>query len=545
MLDSLREQLQDRNTKIILAVGVVVALLAPTLGIFLGRGSGKPVIAFVNDQEVTVQEFRSRFYENEQIKRQTEQQFGQYAQMVLQYYGLSGDIQQATLDQLIKDKLIKDAIEKLGFAISDEYIAEKLKDPLFIKQSLGQLIPDAVLTKDGHIDTHLLKRYLNERGITLDSFDDLVRETVERSILSELIVSTVYVPERVLKDEYIKEYVPRSYTYVSLDVDQFEKDLKKQNISQETLTEYFNNHIESYRIPEKRSANMWEFSANDFDISIADKDIKAYYNEHKDSYRKDTQDKNGSVSYKPLKDVEGDIKAILTNQAFIKMFNRKAPSIINQARKNADAMKAFIDKHKGSEKTEKNIEHDGSKKTQKLFKLKNTQSYSFYTQGDKGYIMQLTDITPSTLPSFEDVKENVKQDYMSYESQQMLEKEVKDIYKRAKQKQSLDDIASTNGMKLKKVTLDPTDQEKIDKLSSDNVPTDVLKNATVKNMPYMSIETGKGFVVFVTDVSSMDEGDFKDKKEVLLSRLKRAQENMNNQAFVANLRKNATISYNK
>lgn len=545
MVNSIRSHLKDQSAKFYLAIAVIVAFMAPVLvQVFSKTGaSGQLPVATINGYDISASEFNREYIQNHQLKEQIVQQFGPYAEMLLQHYGLSGDIKNSTLNRLVQDKLFKSLVDKIGLVVGNDYLEAKLVDPLFIKSHLGHIIPQAALTSEGTINLDILSRFLKERDISPDQFDNIIKNSLEKELILDFINQSAYIPQEVLNELYIKQEVPRTYNIINFKLADYENKLKKGQISPEVLTGYYEQAGNKYDVPEKRSAFLWEFSPENFDIAVSDTDIEGYYNKNKDNF------KDAQQQQKPLENVKQEIKNILLQERFLKRFNMQAGRAITQAKENSHMLKSFISEKKALKKDINDIAKDGSLLSQKLFNIKSLGSKIFYTQDNKGYILELVNIVPAYKPSFKDVESKVKEDYIHFQAQEALENDLKTSYQyildNKDRSAAFAKIAQDFNTSVETVALDPKNSDQIEDFTKKSIPVHPMLNMAYVDMVSYAGGDNSGSLIMLKKLdTNVDQESINSKKAELVGSAKSFIDNVIYQLFVDNLRKNATIKYN-
>jgi SurA N-terminal domain/PPIC-type PPIASE domain len=281
MISSLRRQAQQGNLKFFLWLvlfsmvgGVVVLLIEP-----LRRSSrGAVDIATVNGLKISLPEFRRRFLYIENIIANIRQLYGDQSSL---FAGLNG--KQMALDNLIQEKLLQSASDKLGIKVSSEYAENKLKDQSFVQQNLASVIPPNVMD-NGVISLTLLNKYLTYMGITEQEFETQIEQALARSLFIELAKATVYIPDIAVKEYYNKQFRKKRFASLTLDLDDYLKKVDASSINDTEIKTYFDAHKDQYRVPEKRKALLWTFEPEKYGITIEEKDIDNYYTNNKKNF---------------------------------------------------------------------------------------------------------------------------------------------------------------------------------------------------------------------------------------------------------------------
>lgn len=282
MIGSLRKQTQKSGLKIIMWLTLFSLVGGSFIGLirFSKKLENPLAVATVGDEEISLAEFRRRALPIANFVQEIKKRYGAQAQQILALWGATKDPERMALDQLIQEKTIQNAANALDLHISKEYTEKKLQDPLFVRESLGHLIPAQAL-EQGTLNLDILAQYLQRQGITEQEFDSLIEQALKAHLFNELAQGSAYVPKEAVKDLYNKLYSKKKLGILSLPLDEYIKKAQKQPATEEELKNYFTQHQENYRVPEKRDARLWTFSQENYGIQVTEKEIENYYNKSK------------------------------------------------------------------------------------------------------------------------------------------------------------------------------------------------------------------------------------------------------------------------
>ncbi len=279
MIGSIRKHIQKRGTKIIiwlillsLAGGSFFSLIR-----FSRRFGSVDALATVNEYDIGLMEYRRKFISIAHFIQEIRRLYGPQADEALKLWGLSDKPEQAVLENLIQEKALQSSADALGGRVSREYMTNKLKDPLFVRNFLADLVPQQALA-GGTLNVEMLRYNLERQGMSEADFEEAVTAAVQRYLLDRLVESSVYVPTSALKELYMRAYAKKKFGIISLSLEEYLKKARTQKLSQEEIATFFNAHKEAYRVPEQRTARLWTFS---YDVAVSDKEKEQYYNQHR------------------------------------------------------------------------------------------------------------------------------------------------------------------------------------------------------------------------------------------------------------------------
>lgn len=137
--------------------------------------------------------------------------------------------------------------------------------------------------------------------------------------------------------------------------------------------------------------------------------------------------------YKPLTQVESEIKKIVQEQKFEKEFTQDIKHIIELGGNQEELLKDLIAKKGGMAKKIDLKEKNDTQLSQALFKLKK-DAMDFYIDDNIGIVIKLTSIQDQYLPSLESIKSVVLDDLYEERATSALQKLAKDVKELAKNK---------------------------------------------------------------------------------------------------------------
>jgi len=288
MIEYLRSQRGKRIIQYV-TIGLLVSMAAgsvipPIMSWISGEGKESADVR-VNGYPVPSQEVQRRAYLYGQQQEYLRQQFGEQADMILRMIGLDQDPRELARDKLTYEKLFYAYAQDAGIAnIGTETLEGKLEDYSFMSQHFPLIARD-VYNTHGYLDRNALKSQLMRMGMSYDDLLSQVKEALIGKLYYELVASCYYVPAYQTRAAYLRRYVPRRYTYATFDMQTYRDAVTQEGVTEQRMQEYFNNHKQAYRVPEKRRGIYWSFTPENYGIDITQEDIEAYYKKHKNTYR--------------------------------------------------------------------------------------------------------------------------------------------------------------------------------------------------------------------------------------------------------------------
>ena len=540
MIGIIRKKLKKRGMQVIAFITLISLLGAD----FLRRqgGKGYQPIAIVNGYEITPIEFRNKVMEEEKRLSYLQEQFGKEAKSILESQGINSDPQEAAMDQLIKDKVILSAADKLGISLSADYISKKFSDPDYMYRILGQVIPVQYLMQEG-FDLSKLSYLLRKQGVSISQFEEMVENTIKKLAVFDIAQSALYIPESVLKEYFEKNYLKKRFTVLTFDFSKYLNKVKtdqSQALSEDQIKSYFEKASKNkkYWMPEKRSGIVWKFDASSYVLKVSDREIENYYDKNKD-----VEFKN-----KKLMDVKETIHNKLMADKFDRLFTLDAQRMVNESRKNPEILVDFVNSKKGIKTAIDMAELNSSMNLQKLFSLKLNQK-TYYVEDGKGYIVELTNIKPAYKPELALVKQKVMDDMTKDQARKLmfadLEKANEQISSEPFKDSSIEQIASKYDTKLQKTDWISPDAKKVELFDKLKIPMQVATELSQKGMhlmyPGLNNDT---YIILLFDIEPFNETTFNQKKSEILKAIRPEQSSQFIYSFIDSLVKNAKIKKN-
>jgi len=246
---------------------------------------------------------------------------------------------------------------------------------------------------------------------------------------------------------------------------------------------------------------------------------------------------------KPFSSVKAEIKKHLVERKFKDQFYKDMKQSIGGYAIGEQAVQNILARAKTTRQAEPQEKTD-AKLSKALFRTKEGE-FAFYTDEDKGFIVQTTEIKKRYLPVLETIQDTVKGDLYEERADKMLSRELKKAREKAK-KTTFADLQSEFQAKTSTIGLiKPSDTEKVKSLSQKGIP--------ISSMFRLEKEGGigdfradvNGYLFKLDKIGPIDEADLAEKKDGI----RRALENESSQqiveALVAFLQQTATIKVNE
>lgn len=263
MLDALRRGAQGWLAKFLFAILIV------SFGVFWNvsdvfRGAGRGSVATVGDTDISVTDFQRAF--QNQIRSVSLEGGGR----LTNEQALMLRFDRQAVDQLIAQAAVKSHADSLGLSLSDETIAEGVRnDPDFAG-------PDGKFSRMG-FDGLLRQMNMTEHG-----FLALRREDEVRRQISDALTGSIAVPKPMVEDLNAWRDETRTIDHVTIDA----KKAVVADPDDAKINETYEANKAEFMTPEYRKVAVLVLSADALKsgVTLTDEELKTYYEENKATY---------------------------------------------------------------------------------------------------------------------------------------------------------------------------------------------------------------------------------------------------------------------
>lgn len=282
MITVFREYFKQKTHLLLwIMIGAFVVGLVPTL--FKEATQSSIWALRVNGEDVGYPEFVMEQERKREWIMNVRAQYGEYADWLLSMMG-ANDPKVLAARSLIRQELVNQFADKIGIYMGSDVVAQKMSDPEFVRKELSDIIPSQIVDPITGINPEMLHRYIKHFRLTIDLFERQIERALLDKLIMDFVDSTLYVPLFDIKQKYQSEYAKKSFSLLSLSLEELIKKEKETSVSDEDLAKYYdeqNNSARQYWVPEKRSGTQWSFDAKTYRITVSPADIDAYYQDNK------------------------------------------------------------------------------------------------------------------------------------------------------------------------------------------------------------------------------------------------------------------------
>ena len=402
-------QIRERASGVVAYIIVILISIPFALwGIqeYLGGGAD-PIVAEVNDTEITKRVF------DQQVQQRRQRLRSLLGQSFDTLYQDEAVLHETVLDDLIENALVNDETLAAGYKISNNHLFERI-------QSVPQF------QVDGRFDQALYEQQLefNQRG--KGEFEEQLRQEARVNQYQRSVAFSGFLPgnEKTQFAALKNQKRQFDYFYIQLNV-------SPEDISPDEVTAYYEAHKEEFKTPDKVKLEYVEILQQDVadSIDFSEDEIQQAYEDDPDRFRSAELRKASHILFKlPEQASEQEIA-----QAFAQANDVAAQ--IKAGKSFADAAQEFsedaISAAKGGELGFlSRTDFDNPEFMDKLFAMQ-VDAVSEPVKTRLGVqIIRLSEITPSKLKPFSEVRARVENELRSSEAE-------KEFIKRAERLQEL------------------------------------------------------------------------------------------------------------
>ena len=244
-----------------LMFGLVAYLIPGMPGGAWGDGLGASVLATVGNAEISSTEFMGSY---QRFLRSGQFPYDRQFLKTLQ-------IDRQILNQLVSREIMLNEAKRLGI----DATANELQQKIFA-------LP--YFQDNGNFAFNRYKAILEQNGMTVPQFEDGVREEIIQEKLKNLITDSVVVSDGEVEEEFRDRNEKSKISYVSFEPSKFTGVVVLQEAD---IKAHYDQNKESYRVPEQRRVKYLfaDTAALRTGIQIPDAELRSYYQQNLATYQ--------------------------------------------------------------------------------------------------------------------------------------------------------------------------------------------------------------------------------------------------------------------
>lgn len=263
MLKVFRDNLKNLSWVLWLVIAVFILLVFVDFGGTVPGSNTAPNAAAVTvgSQKITYGEFQRAYDQFEDFYRQSMGE--QFSRELARQIGLPVQV----LNRLIADRVLTEEGRRMGLTVTDEELRNEI-----LRQFGGNFT-----------NAEEYRRILRASGLTPEGFESSLRRDLLATKTREVLAANLYVADEDVERVYRDRVERAKIRYVKLDAAALAGEAM---VEPEALEAFFNENLEEYRIPERRSATYLSVDRQAIQaaIEIGAEEIQAYYNDNSDEF---------------------------------------------------------------------------------------------------------------------------------------------------------------------------------------------------------------------------------------------------------------------
>jgi len=295
-----------------LMFGLVAYLIPGMPGGAWGGGLGASVLATVGSAEISSTEFIGSY---QRFLRSSQFPYDRQFLKTLQ-------IDRQILNQLVSREVMLNEAQRLGI----DATANELQRRIFA-------LP--YFQDNGNFAFNRYKTILEQNGMTVQQFEDGVREEIIQEKLRNLITDSVTVSDKEVEQEFRDRNEKGKISYVSFEPSKFTSAVALQEAD---VKAHYDQNKESYRVPEQRRAKYLfaDTAALRAGIQIPESELKSYYQQNLASYQMPEKVRASHILLKTEGKSPEESEQIKAKAAGLLLQVRKGADFAELAKKNSE-----------------------------------------------------------------------------------------------------------------------------------------------------------------------------------------------------------------
>ena len=359
-------------------------------------GGGEQIVATVNGEDIPAQAF------NRELQRQRNallQAFGGrlppgFDEQVLR---------QRALDTLVRQYLLNQEVDRLGYAVSDEQLVQAI-------QSIPQF------QRDGHFDPARYDQVLKLQHRSKVEFERMVRQQLRLEQYQDGLGDTGFLPPTQVRDAERLRDQKRALRYFVVQVDPA---AIKARLKEEEIKAYYQSHLAEFQRPAQVRVRYVRVSLEDLErrVPVDEEVLRAFYEEQADRYVTPEERRVRHIVVR----FGGDSGR---TEAQARKRIQEAAERLAKGEPFAEVAKAFSDdeltRDKGGDlgwvaRGDLSRDFDAV-----AFKLEPGRPSDPVKVGKTYQIIEVTDVRPAKQKGFEEVREQVAREYRRREAERLF-----------------------------------------------------------------------------------------------------------------------------
>lgn len=450
-----------------------------------GSGSKKDTIASVNGYALDATTFERKVKEQEEFLVRLRQRFGGFTSYLLSTMGLRDDARFNALETLIQERLLTQAAAQASIAIADQYAQDIIMSTSSAMEQVGELIPPYLYDKNGRLDGRQLAEFVRRQGLFMNDFETLVEESLQRTVLNQVLAGAVVVPSMAITEEALRATLTRQYSIFELPLHTYIAKARVLTFPSQELERYYQEHKHDYELPALYTVRVWDFEQ--------------------------------------------------TSETNKKEFAAQKEHLVTVPE---SEFKAFMQRVHGQESLKTDIAVSTTPFGKAVATLSTQNKRAYYIDAKQAHIVEFISLKPGSVAPFDSVQDKVKDGLVQQKAQDALATTLKQMLSDYIDKGT---ALKADGMTTVTTPMMSANDTAWDNLKQKKFPVERMKRMVHKGAAFMALESDRGFIVVLTDSKENNKELPDTEKKSLQERLEHEFLQTITNGFIASLRKTGTI----
>ncbi len=412
---------------IIIPVGIIILVFVFFYGFSdVRKGGEDTIVASIGKRKVTMGQYRTAYKNMLQFYRNIYK--NQFSEEMIENLGLK----QKVLEDLIDRELLLTEAQRLNIHISPEEIKNAILSTPFFQEN-------------GVFSQRLYERVLSFYGMSALDYEREKEMELKLKRLEEMIKNTVQISDNEIREVYNLQNTTVKIEYVCFEPDKIQQ---KPEVIDEELKQYYEDHKEKFRVPDKVKVSYLVFDPQMLETraAVSQEEITEYYEADPQQFHEPQTVKARHILFKV------EEKATEQEQAAIK---EQAAKVLEQIT-SGENFEALAKKHsEDSASAEKGGELGYFKQgdmvkpfEQAAFSLKPGETSSLVRTKYGFHIIRVEDIREARTKSLDEVKDVIDKDLRKEKAQELVRKEARRAFNRLFKSKDIESYAEKNEFTL-------------------------------------------------------------------------------------------------
>ncbi len=406
-------------------------------------GSTGRNIATIGKEKISINEFL-RSVENEILNFSKENSVNLSIEEAKNY----GLVNKAMNDLLAK-KIFDNLIKNNEISREDKSVADYIKTV------------DSFKNISGDFDVEKYKRYVTATGADLKEFENILKDDLVRELILSVFEAPAKIDTTIIEKSIAHYFQSRQVSFIELQTDTFRRSSKKPNSTD--ISKYFEERKDDFKSSNKK---IFQIGSIDFEKfvkrqNIENKSIKDYYNENIASFQNEEKRLIDILYFSDL-DNKSE-KRIQEIKSKTKLFDEE---ISSRGLKTDDVTLGYV--NKSSSKDNNNL--------MDLFGKENIGVYGPFNTDLGLAIYRIREIVPGTLTTFSEAKSDIRNLLASERAKNETFKILEDLNNEIAAGQTLEDLASRFSISIELLEIE--NNQLPDRFEGDPNAKALLENAS-------------------------------------------------------------------